>query len=70
MPCVMPWGPLQWYSYTVVEEKEETRQTSLWLPASQYDWLRRTAFDRRVSQSEIIRELIAAAMAAPPKGSS
>lgn len=40
------------------------RQTSTWLPETQYKWLRRTAFDRMVSQSQIIRELIAAAMAA------
>lgn len=42
----------------------ENIQTTLWLPPEQYEWLRRAAFDRKVSQSQIVRELISAAQAA------
>lgn len=40
------------------------KQISAWLSVEQYEWLRRSAFERRVSQSEVIRELISTAMAA------
>jgi len=37
-------------------------QTPVHLPPEQYEWLRKTAFARKVSQSQVIRELIEQAM--------
>jgi Arc/MetJ-type ribon-helix-helix transcriptional regulator len=39
---------------------DELRQTSVLLPSDLYDWLRREAFDRGVSQSQVIREALEA----------
>lgn len=39
---------------------EDNRQTTVWLPAGLYQWLRQAAFDRSVTQSQIIRELLEA----------
>lgn len=36
------------------------KQTTVWLPADLYQWLRKEAFDRAVTQSQVIRELIEA----------
>ena len=39
---------------------EPNRQTTVWLPPDLYQWLRRQAFDRSITQSQVIRELIEA----------
>ena len=40
-----------------------TRQTTVWLTDGLYQWLRREAFERSVSQSQVIRDLIEAEQA-------
>ena len=37
---------------------EELKQTSVHLPAALYAWLRRESFDRNISQSQLVRELL------------
>jgi hypothetical protein len=39
---------------------EDNKQTTLWLPPDLYQWLRKEAFDRNISQSQLIRELLEA----------
>ena len=38
----------------------ENKQTTILLPADLYEWLRTEAFSRKISQSQLIRELLEA----------
>ena len=37
-----------------------SRQTAVWLPEISTEWLRKQAFERNVSQSQVVRELLEA----------
>lgn len=39
---------------------EDKKQTTVWLPTDLYQWLRREAFDRGVTQSQVVQELLEA----------
>ncbi len=39
---------------------DDNRQTTIWLPGDLYQWLRKEAFDRNVTQSQLVRELLEA----------
>jgi len=45
----------------------EPRQTTVTLPEDLYQWLRKEAFNRNISQSQLIRELLEAERARPPQ---
>jgi len=38
----------------------DPKQTTIWLPDDLYEWLRREAFERKISQSQLVRGLLEA----------
>jgi len=45
---------------------ESNKQTTIWLPNDLYQWLRKEAFDRGITQSRLVRELLEAERARQP----
>jgi len=43
-----------------VSDERPTKQISVWLQPSLYQWLRQYAFDHHLSQSVVVRELLEA----------
>jgi hypothetical protein len=41
-----------------MDEQRPTKQLAIWVTPSLHAWLRRYAFDRHVSHSQVVRELL------------